>query len=491
MLCAVIKGPTYQKAQEQIQQASKTADIVELRLDYFDSLDEEKLIHLKNCSSIPVIFALRQVSQGGAYPGTENERLSTIERLAALNPAFLDIEYSVATDFVKKLQKKHPQLKIIVSFHDFEKTPSDLNHVLAHLKKIPAALYKIATMASSSSDALRQLHFFRNAGTKFISVSMGEAGQFSRVLSPIVGSYLTYGFIEEEQATAAGQMSIPFLKDVYRYHSLKPATAIYGLIGDPVDKSLSHITHNAVMNHFGIDAVYVKMPVKAEELKEFFPLAKQLEIRGLSVTMPLKEQLFSLLDHVDSYARCIGAVNTVLFEEGKLSGYNTDCIGALDAIEEQVSVKDKTLLMIGAGGAAKAIAYEAVKRGARLIVLNRDPQKAYDLARQLKCAGAGLDAIAKYQNYDIIVNATPHEMPIDAKWFIPGTYAMDIKTRPKETPFLINAMKCGCYPIYGYRMFIYQAVQQWNLWFQNRYDPKVVKEIIEAKMEVILAESSR
>ena len=199
-----------------------------------------------------------------------------------------------------------------------------------------------------------------------IAISMGTHGQISRILAPIFRNPITYASLAEELQSAPGQLSAELLLNRYHYASLRPHTSLYGLIGDPIDKSISDATHNALFHHLGLNAVYVKMVVKAEELPEFFHFAKQLPFKGLSVTMPLKESVLPHLDHIDSKARNIRAVNTLVFDEGMISGFNTDGIGALNAIEQVKPVKNQRVVLLGAGGSAKAIADEAHQPGAQL-----------------------------------------------------------------------------------------------------------------------------
>ncbi|MDP1880011.1 MAG: shikimate dehydrogenase, partial [Parachlamydiaceae bacterium] len=189
---------------------------------------------------------------------------------------------------------------------------------------------------------------------------------------------------------------------------------------------------------------------------------------GASVTMPLKENVKELLDEIDPVAQKIGAVNTLFFRKGKVKGFNTDCIGALNAIEEQSGlVIGKKIVILGAGGAAKAIVYEACKRGAKVVILNRRSEKAQQLANQFNCEGYGLESIHEIyqQGYDILINCTPSSMPIEPQYILEKAVIMDIVSKPKETPFLQEAIKIGCQVIFGYDMFINQAKEQHQIWF--------------------------
>lgn len=464
MLLVAIKGPTFNDAQEQIKKALLYADLVELRLDCFTQLDIRALKALCACFSIPMIFTLRSHNQGGSYTASEEQRLLDIRSLASLKPEYLDLEHNIQTDFIQEISSQYPEIKLILSYHNFLETPKDLEGLYQKMRQTPAHFYKIAATANNCLDAMYLLSWAKNI-KNLIAISMGPHGEFSRILGPIIGCLITYAALEEAQQSAPGQLPAQILIDKYRHRSLTPHTKICGLIGDPVEQSISAETHNDLIKTLSLNAVYVKIQVSPSELSPFLQLAKQLPFHGLSVTMPLKEPILPLLDDIDPEALKIGAVNTLLFEKSRIFGYNTDGMGALNALETLSTVKNKRTLIIGAGGAAKAIAYEAIKRGALVTILNRDEKRAHQLAERLHCIGKGLCHI-KEDSYDIIINSTPVPLPIPADDIPPNSLAMDIKTKPKETLFLKHAKEKGCILVYGYQMFIEQALGQFSLWFQ-------------------------
>ncbi len=433
MLCVPIVGPTLALAQQQLKEACSCADIVELRTDLFAFSDLEPL---RQALSIPYI--VKGPSLG-------------------LTPTFLDVSWG---DPVPE------NTRCILSYHNFDSTPENLEEILSEMQKTPAAYYKIATMAHSTLDSLRMLALAK-AHPNLIGVCMGKKGEITRILGPLVGVPITYASLKPEWQSAPGQLTARALIDTYRFPTLSPTTALYGLIGDPVDLSISHKTHNALFGHLNCDAVYVKMEIKKEELPLFFPLAKTLGFRGLSVTMPLKEQLLPYLDQYDPLA----AINTVHFSEGQTIGANTDGKGALDALEERGLVKGKTLVILGAGGSSKAIAYEAKKRGARVLILNRTEERAFRMAEELQVEGGPL-SLLEHRQADIVINATPAGMPIDPAWLRGKELVMDIKTIPKETDFLLAAHSKGCQCVYGYEMFVNQAAYQFDMWKIKKAFPK-------------------
>lgn len=485
MLCIVIKGPTFQEAHEQISKALTYADLVELRLDCFTSLDLDALKILCSHFSIPMIFTLRSQIQGGNFRQSEEKRLTAIRNLIELKPHYLDLETHVPPSFIDEISSQHPEIKLILSYHNFSETPENLEEIYQEMVKVPASFYKMALAARSCIDALRLICWAKKSDNKLIAISIGPLGQISRILSKVRECPITYATLEEEQESALGQLSAKILIEQYHYTALNPHTSVYGLIGDPVDLSISKETHNSLIKACGFNAVYIKMQVTPMELSDFLKYARQLPFHGISVTMPLKEHVLSFLDEIDPQASDIGAVNTLLFEKGKIIGFNTDGKGALNAIESQYPIKNKRIVIIGAGGAAKAIAFEANLRGALVTIVNRDLEKALQLARHLHCIGKGLDYLAasSLAEYDILINCTPTALEDESIHILPGSIVMDINTQPKETEFLKHALKKNCPIIYGYKMFIEQALGQFNIWFKNRFNIQESRKILEKKAE--------
>lgn len=486
MICVVIKGPTYQEAHQQILKAIPYADLVELRLDFFTTLDLNALKDLRTQFSIPMIFTLRSKQQGGNYSQAEEQRLEDIRKLASLKPEYLDLENDLSKDFVKEISK-HSEIKVILSYHNFETTPDDLEALLLEMRSIPAAFYKIAVTAPNSLDAMRLLCLAKNNDGKLIAISMGAHGQISRIVAPVMGCPFTYAALDDGQTSAPGQLTAQTLLEQYHYRSLNSQTTVYGLIGDPVDQSISDVTHNNLLEACGLNSVYVKIQVPPAELEQFLKLAKKLPFRGLSVTMPLKEHILPFLDNINPQAQDIRAVNTLVFEDGKITGFNTDGIGASNAIEKHCKVQDKRIVILGAGGAAKAIVLEAKRRGAFVSILNRDADKARELAQRLQCVGKGLDemAVCAEEGYDILINCTPVPLPINAQDILSTAVIMDIKTKPMETELIKQALKKGCRIVYGYEMFLEQALGQFNLWFKDRINIECRNILEETILEVM------
>jgi 3-dehydroquinate dehydratase/shikimate dehydrogenase len=470
-ICAVIIGPSEEDVRLQIQKASFHADMLELRWDCFDSLD----FVIK--TTLPTIFTLRSKKQGGKYSKDEFSRLQDLSLLLEQKPEFVDIEHDVRASFLIHLKHRFPTTKTILSYHDFDKTPQDLNSLLDRLLQIPADYYKMATMANSSLDALRLLKFVKNAKKNIIALCMGKLGMPTRILN-----HFTYACLEEKQSSSTGQIPLEHL--IYRYHfkAITEKTKIFALIGQPVDKSPSHITHNNVFKSLNEDAVYIKMDVEKDELELFFEEIKTLNFKGLSVTMPLKQGVIPFLNDIELQAKQISAVNTIDINDGHLAGYNTDCKGALLALEGKVHITNKQVVIFGAGGASRAIIYQAKLQGAHVTILNRTFETAFQLAKEFDCKVGALNDLQKI-NYDILINTTSDGTLIHPDYIRKGSVVMDITHTPKWTKFLLDAKQKDCTIIFGFEMFVNQAALQFELWLQDKAPFHSIKSLIRLKEE--------
>lgn len=466
--CLIITEANLETAKEQIQQA----DILEFRLDLFKNLDFNQLKNLRQAVSLPVIFTLRHVSHGGNYHGQGYERLENLRKIAALQPDYLDMESDIPKSFFEEMQKVYPKIKLICSHHNLKNTPEDLALLIKKMVDHPAQIYKLATLAHTSIDVLRMLKCIKEtteAGYQFIGICLGLIGQPTRILGPIFGNAFTYATLNNTCTTAPGQIDLDVFLNVYFQHSMNKKTRIFGLIGDPVHYSPSHIIHNASLQAHHENAVYVKFNVKAEEIQEFLFQAHSLGIAGLSVTMPLKEEINNYCIKNDP---TVTSINTLVMDSDVILGHNTDGAGALDTIQRQFSIHGKHIVLLGAGGVAKGIAHALSKYEIQLTVLNRTVDKAQMLAEQYGGNAGSLkqfSAVSR-QGYDLLINCTcigmgeDTECPIDIEDLLPDKYVMETIMHPKETSLVVAAKQKGCKIIYGSDMFHHQAARQFALW---------------------------
>jgi 3-dehydroquinate dehydratase/shikimate dehydrogenase len=478
MLIAVIPVKDYHSAKQQLHLALPYADGIELRLDYLTILDFNAIAGLRNACHLPMIFTLRKKSQGGFYQKEEIQRLKDILILCQLNPDYIDLEYDIAQHFLKEIQLLYPHIQLICSYHDFSQTPLDLLAIFESIQNPCFYGYKLCTMAHHTVDALRMLTLVHTRHKKHIltGICMGEAGQSTRILSPIIGNAMQYASLEDCQSTAPGQLTLHELLSIYHVPKLNAASKIYALLGDPIDLSLGHILHNQAIEFLDKNAVYIKLRATQEELPDLIALCRRLPFAGFSITMPLKDAIVPLLDDIEYASQSIKAINTVVIDEEKLIGFNTDGIGAMCALSERVDISKQKIVILGAGGAAQAIAYEALQHQAEVIILNRTITKAKQWADLLGCESDDLKRLAhlKKIHYTLLINTLPecvYCQESTKEWFHPRhirphIWAMDIVYQPTHTSFLKMTQRAHCIGILGYEMYIHQALMQIKRWFQ-------------------------
>ncbi|MFH1627504.1 MAG: shikimate dehydrogenase [Pseudomonadota bacterium] len=245
-------------------------------------------------------------------------------------------------------------------------------------------------------------------------------------------------------------------------------TALYAVIGNPVRHSLSPALHNAAFSATGLNAVYLAF--EAEEIEGCVTGIKAFSIKGASVTIPFKTAVVPYLNEMDSLASRIGSANTIVNENGRLKGYNTDALGALKALEEKIRLPGMTCIIIGAGGAARAIGFILKENGVAISIANRSRKRGERLALSLGCEFIPLDEI-KGAKGDILIQTTPVGMsphvdqcPVPEQMLKEGMVVMDIIYNPDKTKLLRAAKARGCTTISGVDMFIHQGAEQFRLW---------------------------
>jgi 3-dehydroquinate dehydratase/shikimate dehydrogenase len=474
MLMAVIRVHDVTAALQQIQAISSHVDGFEFRFDDCHHWYEDEIAILRRAIHLPVIFTLRKASQGGHYQGTEADRLKKINALCTLEPDFLDLEYDVPAAFIEQLHADFPSIKLICSYHHFTETPTDLHSILLRMQHPAYHVYKIATKANSTLDALRMLLFIQTVSQKhqIVGIAMGELGVVTRVAGSIVGNVFTYAAISTENVTAPGQLTVTELNEIYHIKKLNKETKIYALLGDPITVSVGHLLHNAAIRILKENAVYLKLQVSKADLSETVLLCRKLPVVGFSITMPLKEAVLSLVDELSVDASRMQAINSIIVKSSRWLGFNTDGEGAMLALAEQMTLDKQTILLLGAGGAAKAIACAAQAAGASVMIVNRSLQKAETLAHSVNGQAYVLDQLPIIANlcYSVFINTLPTDLlnkPLLASLCLKeGTYVMDIVYQPIQTPLLKVATKAGCTIIPGYQMYVHQALLQLKCWFQ-------------------------
>ena len=269
-------------------------------------------------------------------------------------------------------------------------------------------------------------------------------------------------------------------KNRLKVKMIDASTSLFGLIGNPVAHSLSPVIHNQAFVATECNAVYLAFCVT--DLGAALKSINALHVKGLSVTLPHKVAVLEYLDDIDNRAAKIGAVNTIVNHNGNLTGYNTDCQGAIHALQTRTTLDGKSVAIIGAGGAARAIGFGLTKVAEHLTILNRTRKTGEHLAADLQADYCPLDE-CRPKRYDILVNATPLGMhphtdasPIDARSLSKKMVVMDIVYNPLKTRLLKEAADKGCRTIDGLDMFVFQGAHQFELWTGKKAPVEVMRQ---------------
>jgi 3-dehydroquinate dehydratase/shikimate dehydrogenase len=495
-ICAVVAEPTAARMLRTLKQALRGSKTAELRLDWLGNRTKSENIigHLKRLNLAGkracLIATLRRREGGGRFTGSVAEQMALLGKAARAGCAWCDLEVEsaevVGKAGVERLRRAGA--RVMISFHDFRGTPVRLEDVARRLEVFGGDAIKIATQANSLGDSTRLLAVARRR-KHLVAVPMGEVGMPARILALREGSALSYAAVAE--STAPGQLSVSEMRDLYRADRLDRRTRIYGVIGDPIAHSLSPQMHNAAFVARRVNAVF--LPFLVRDLKDFLAASGALGVSGFSVTLPHKQRILRFLDGCDPLAAQIGAVNTVVVRGGgKLYGYNTDYVGVLRAIERRVRLAGSRVLLLGAGGAARAAAFALREAGAIVSICARRPRMAKALAR---AAGAEVMARTRLRGefFDAVINATPVGMgkgdgsPLRANE-LNCRVVMDMIYRPMETPLLRMARRRGIETVSGVEMFLAQGAAQWEIWMGERAPEKIMRSTVLAALR---GESSR
>jgi 3-dehydroquinate dehydratase/shikimate dehydrogenase len=427
------------------------------------------------------VITVRREQDGGKYTGDEEARIRLLREAIVSGVEYVDLEDDIAGQI-----PRYGKTKRIISYHSFRNTPDNLRELHGRMKALDADIVKIATMANQPHDNLRVLEMMQESDTPTIGMCMGDIGTPSRILAPKFGAPFTYATFHHERALAPGQLSYDQMVNIYRHNSIKPETAVFGVVADPVGHSLSPQIHNAAFGAEGIDAVYVPFRVPIDTLGQFVEDVSRLDIRGLSVTIPHKESIAKFLTKVDPAVKGIGAVNTVLFKDDQVLGYNTDYKAAMDCLENGLGgavppgtpspLENKRVLVLGAGGVARAVMYGLQRRGAKTTIASRTRSRAQFLADSF--GGRCVEWPARHIDTEIVVNCTPigmhpnvDESPVNKSMLKPAMVVFDTVYNPESTLLLKEARSHGCRIVTGVEMFIRQAALQFLL-FTGREAPE-------------------
>jgi 3-dehydroquinate dehydratase/shikimate dehydrogenase len=477
-VCVAIMGSTPAEMVDRATEALRDSTFLEFRLDYLEkplaALPKLKQFLAEN-SVVTAIATCRRTAAGGKFKGTIAAELEVLQKAAASGFHLLDLELQTAEEMeASELEKLRTRgVAIMVSYHDFQ-TTKDLDGIFGRIRPYEPEFIKIVSTARSLADNVVMMQFLERSGdhANMVGLCMGEQGILSRVLGVRAGSAFTFAAATQGEETAPGQLTARTLTDLYRVGQIDTATRVYGVVGNPIRHSLSPLMLNTAFHRETLNAVY--LPLQTSKLSDLLTVVRELPVFGLSVTMPLKQEVLKHLENMDPISAQVGACNTIVRNhDGKLYGFNTDVGGIVRPLEKRLSLAGAKVLVLGAGGAARAAVFGLVHKGAEVVILNRTPQTAQKLAREAKAKTIRREQVAK-SSFDVIVNATSVGMHgakpqhiLEPKE-INARLVFDLVYNPLETPLLHMARQKGIAVVTGVEMFVQQGARQFEIWTGKR-----------------------
>jgi 3-dehydroquinate dehydratase/shikimate dehydrogenase len=445
------------------------ADLVELRLDTVSDPDVAGALADRRT---PVVVTCRPPWEGGRFKGSEEERKKILADALARGAEYVDIEWKANfTDLVSSTRGR----RIVLSSHDFRGVPADLRERAEAMRATGAEVVKLAVKTSRLSDCLPLRDLAASAKHDHtILIGMGECGLATRVLAKKFGSLWTYAGDQHQ----IGQTTASDLLDRYRFRGLTENTAVYGLVGRPISHSASPAMHNAAFAATRLDAVYLPFP--AADVDDFVTFGRAMGVKGASITIPFKVSLFDRMDEVYAVARRIGAINTMKAQDGRWIGGNTDASAFLTPLRDRVNLRGARVAVLGAGGAARAVAVALGASDAQVTVYARNPAKAREVA--MTASGPGAAHPPPPDSWDVLVNCTPvgmyprsNDTPLDAS-LLTGRHVYDLVYNPSVTRLMREAANAGCQAIGGLEMLVAQALEQFEWWTGTKPPSGVMRE---------------
>jgi 3-dehydroquinate dehydratase/shikimate dehydrogenase len=487
MICLTATQKSPSAVAEAIKNNRRWIDMVELRLDFWNLQDPE-VFETDLPDGLPRVVTLRRVSDGGRFALSEAKRAELLTvALERLRPEYVDLEDDFCdTGEGSELLAFAYSLgcTVVRSIHDFEGTPEDLADRIRRLDAAPGEVTKYAVATTCTAELLT-LHRAADAAYRAdpererVLLGMGTYGVPSRLLPGTFHSKWTYCSAPDPGTTpgAPGHLTPQELVERFAHREAEAGEPLFAILGDPVLHSGSPSYHNRRLREENAPGAYVAFP--ADQLNPTMQLLDRLELRGLSVTIPHKEGVIPFLEKAEASVRAMGACNTLLrTESGGWRGINTDVQGFLEPLKEELpELRGLRALVIGAGGAARAVVFALLTEGAELTVANRTRMRGEALLEELGDLGGGAGDLSRALSlndsellngsFDLIVQTTSVGMdgvsePLPALPLKPNQLVYDIIYTPAETPLILRAREAGARTITGERMFEAQAAAQFD-----------------------------
>jgi 3-dehydroquinate dehydratase/shikimate dehydrogenase len=497
-ICLCLTGKTLARDLEILEKYRRYVDIAELRADYLEPDERYQIRRFPEMAGLPVVLTIRRDIDGGHYVSGEGSRITLLAKGLAYaeadrrrNFAYVDLEEDLNVPSLEEAARTFGT-RIIRSWHNTKGVNEDIPGKLRKLRRVGDELVKAAVMPHTLDDVVKVYQAAKETkDLEKILLCMGEYGANTRILAEFMGSAISYTSALEEPdlpAAAPGQLDPQELSELYRFRHITPRTKIFAVTGYPLKITGSPRFFNTMFAVENTDAVYV--PIPADSVHSLIRLAEELGIAGISVTVPFKETVLPYLHYKSKEVNAIGACNTIVSSPQGWMGYNTDAPGFSGSILDFMGRKDlrgRRVTIIGAGGAARAVAAEVFRLKGKALILNRTSVRARALALPYRFAWAGLtsqgiELMEKYS--DLIVQTTsagmePHidEDPIDFYRFSGKEVVMDLIYRPEKTRCLQRAEESGCAVLNGYDMLMRQARFQYGYYMNREFPSSLVSRV--------------
>lgn len=470
------------------------ADLVELCIDDFTFSHISQLELLLKQRSLPSIVSFRPNS--AINSDWKKTCIQVLKLAVELDVEFVEVDTEVVShQVVAELMSSRSNSKIIASTYVINAgnppTKDTLCNSIINLQSTGADIIKLVIDVAYITDVAPVFHMLTHSQLPLIARAAGDRGLISQLLGPKYGAFFVCGSLAGK--STPGLPPLTSIKQVYKLQYVNPDTRVFGVISNPVGHSKGPLLHNPAFRHTGYNGIYV--PLLVDNVKEFFRVFSCNDYAGFSVGIPHKEAAVRCCDEVDPLAKSIGAVNTIIRRpsDGKLIGYNTDCEACVTAIEDALRERQKTngcasnvspiagklFVLVGAGGAGRAIAFGAKSRGARVVIFNRKYERAKALAAAVSCEALPYEHLNDFcpEKGMILANASAVGMqpksdqtPISKEALRSYELVFDAVYTPRNTRLLQEATEVGATVVSGVEMFVRQALGQFKL-FTNGLAP--------------------
>jgi 3-dehydroquinate dehydratase / shikimate dehydrogenase len=515
-ICVVVGRTRHKMVQAEILEAGKRgARLIELRLDFLSKApDFKRLLTDKPC---PMVATVRRPADGGRWGGSEEERRMLLRQAVVAGFDWVDLETDIA-----EVIPRFGKVRRIVSYHNMRETPADLEKIHARMCKQDADVVKLAVKAQNPADNLRVLALMQNPARPTVAIAMGDFGFCTRILAAKYGAPFTYAAFNKERGIAPGLPSFTELQQVYQYDKIDADTQVFGVLGDPVAHSLSPLIHNTAFRQIGLNAVYLPFRVPPADVATFLKEFDRIPVKGYSVTIPHKETVVAAAKTQDDAVAETKAANTLVRGPDGLHAYNTDYQGVLEALKTNLAepgppaaktsrehgnveapqeqpmqvhgtspLRDKAVLVLGAGGVAHAVAHALHREGALVTIANRTAERGHKLAEEVGCRT--MDWAARHTVIcDILVNCTSVGMhpnvdalPVHPSFLKTGLTVFDTVYTPETTLLIKEARDRGCRVVTGVDLFVRQAALQFQLFTGQAAPLEAMRKVVKRALSPV------